>query len=213
MQHLFATHAQSPSLVVLDDFYLNPLAVRNFALQQPFEPGGDLYKGLRTSRQFLAPSIRARFEAALGLQITSWDDERWNGVFSLGLPEHLRVFHSDAQTHAATIYLHPDPPASAGLQLHRSRTTRLRQVPTRADEVRLGRSRAELTTETYQHKLLDPTAWETLDQIGNLWNRCVIWNAQLIHSAAAYFGHSPETARLVQLFFFNAKTPDSSKST
>ena len=38
-----------------------------------------------------------------------------------------------------------------------------------------------------------------------MFNRLVIWDAHLIHSATDYFGHSPETGRLFQMFFFDSE--------
>jgi hypothetical protein len=58
---------------------------------------------------------------------------------------------------------------------------------------------------TYENKLLDGTAWDTVDLIGNVYNRIVLWDAQLIHAAADYFGHDDETSRLVQIFFFDVE--------
>jgi hypothetical protein len=42
-----------------------------------------------------------------------------------------------------------------------------------------------------------------VDEVGNVFNRLVIWDAQLIHAAPVYFGHNIDTARLTQVFFFN----------
>jgi hypothetical protein len=33
----------------------------------------------------------------------------------------------------------------------------------------------------------------------------VLWDAQLIHAAADYFGHDDETSRLFQIFFFDVE--------
>ena len=41
---------------------------------------------------------------------------------------------------------------------------------------------------------------------GNVFNRLVIFDARLIHSAGDYFGHNIETGRLFQMFFFDART-------
>ena len=46
---------------------------------------------------------------------------------------------------------------------------------------------------------------EAQDKIGNVFNRLVIFDGGLIHSGNDYFGHSRETGRLFQIFFFNEK--------
>jgi hypothetical protein len=53
--------------------------------------------------------------------------------------------------------------------------------------------------------VVDVTAWDTVDLIGNVYNRIVLWDAQLIHAAADYFGHDDETSRLFQIFFFDVE--------
>ena len=46
--------------------------------------------------------------------------------------------------------------------------------------------------------------WELVDRIGGVYNRLVIWDASLIHSASSYEGFEDFT-RLVQLFFFSVR--------
>jgi hypothetical protein len=54
-----------------------------------------------------------------------------------------------------------------------------------------------------KHTFLDPTPFERQDTVGNVFNRLVIFDGGLIHSGNDYFGHSRETGRLFQIFFFN----------
>ena len=41
--------------------------------------------------------------------------------------------------------------------------------------------------------------------MGSVYNRLVLWDAQLIHSATSYEGFTPAQPRLVQLYFFNVR--------
>ena len=41
------------------------------------------------------------------------------------------------------------------------------------------------------------------DQVGNVFNRCVIWDAGLLHAAPTYFGWDVASSRLSQVFFFD----------
>ena len=48
--------------------------------------------------------------------------------------------------------------------------------------------------------------WELVESIAGLFNRLVIWDAKLFHSATSYEDFSedgPASTRLVQLFFFD----------
>lgn len=50
----------------------------------------------------------------------------------------------------------------------------------------------------------DPTKWELVDRIGNVYNRLVIWDGSLVHAANCYFGQGLSDGRLFQMFFFDA---------
>ena len=50
---------------------------------------------------------------------------------------------------------------------------------------------------------MDKTQWEAVDNIGNVYNRLVIFDAHYIHAVTEYFGEDINNSRLFQLFFFN----------
>ena len=50
---------------------------------------------------------------------------------------------------------------------------------------------------------LDPTEFETVDSVGNVYNRLVLFDSKCIHAATDYFGTCKENGRLFQLFFFD----------
>jgi hypothetical protein len=56
---------QDNRLFVVDNFYEDPMAVRNFALSQPYFPGEGAV-GHRTRKQFLFDGLRERFEQIIG---------------------------------------------------------------------------------------------------------------------------------------------------
>lgn len=195
--------------IVVDGFYTDPDAIRRFALSLAFTADTRYHKGKRSLERYLFPGVKERFERLLDRQITKWSEHGYNGVFQTCIGGDPIVFHSDMQDFAGAVYLTPGAPVEAGTSLYRSRSTWLRRAPTNADASALKRgSVSALGRDTYGiggSKLLDSTAWERVDSFGNVYNRLVLWDARLIHAASCYFGHSPETSRLVQLFFFDAK--------
>ena len=197
-------NSYKPNVVVVDDFYARPDEVRALALQQEFVEDTRYHKGFRT-KPFLFPYVRERFQDLLGCEITDWMVQPYNGVFQYCPANTPVVFHSDSQAYAAAVYLTPDAPPNTGTTLYRSRSTGLRAAPTITDAVRTGKTVQELEQETYTGKLLDPSAWEVVDSIGNVYNRLAIWNGKLIHAASGYFGTEPANSRLFQLYFFNVK--------
>src|SRR6185369_15300929 len=103
-----------PNILVVDDFYTNPDAVRAFALSQQYEPDNKYFRGERTAQKYLFPFLKERFEQLLGANITHWLDHKYNGVFQWCKAGTEVVFHSDHQSFAAVVYLTPDAPLNCG---------------------------------------------------------------------------------------------------
>ena len=203
---MYSLNAQTaPKILVVDDFYKEPDAVRSFALQQQFQYNEQYHKGRRTNQQFLFPGIKDRFESLLKKRITVWEKHPHNGVFQICKAGDQLVYHSDLQSYAAVVFLTPNAPLQAGLRTVRSKLTKLRRPPTEQDAKNANVDITTLLGLTYGNKLLDGTAWDTVDLIGNVYNRLVLWDAQLIHAAADYFGHDDTSARLFQIFFFDVE--------
>src|SRR5688572_23480744 len=112
-----------PNILVVDDFYANPDAVREFALKQTYAPDNNYFRGSRTAEKFLFPFLKERFEGMLGAKITHWVDHQYNGVFQYCPAGTEVVFHSDHQTFAAVVYLTPDAPLNTGTSFYRSKET------------------------------------------------------------------------------------------
>ena len=51
----------------------------------------------------------------------------------------------------------------------------------------------------------DSTQYELMDEVANVYNRLVLFNAKRIHAATKYFGDEIENARFFQLFFFDVE--------
>jgi hypothetical protein len=170
-----------PNLVIVDDFLPNPEGIRTLALAQQFVKDGSA--GKRSVKRFhdlMDPTV---FEALLHVKIPSWDKEPINGRFQICTSDDPIVFHSDTQRYAATIFLTPDAPPEAGLSIVRNR---------RGDPPR-------------PSNFFDSTQWETVDRVGNVYNRLVLWESQRTHAPSRYFGHTIENGRLFWVFFFDAE--------
>jgi hypothetical protein len=182
-----------PSIVVVDDFVPNPDALREFALRQDFVDSGSSY-GKRTPAPFLQFFEQSVFERLLGRKIIRWHEHDMNGRFQICTAETPIVYHTDAQTHAGTLYLTPDAPPEAGLSLWRSKCNGSRR----------GAASDEDNAIMFGG-FMDRTKWELVDRIGNVYNRLVLWDGSLIHSASNYFGTNKENCRLFAMFFFDCE--------
>lgn len=199
----------SPTVVTIDNFLADPDAVRAFALEQTFEANLDYFRGKRTITSFRTPLIREAIEKALGQPITNWEHPV-NGVFQICVGGDQLVYHSDDNTHAAVLYLTPDAPVQAGTTIYQSKTLKSRTVAEAIGKTERFFDRNTFTisveaaaSEMYDGKLLDRTAWEPVDVMGNVYNRLTIWDARMVHAASEYFGHDLQTGRLFMMFFFD----------
>ena len=195
----------NPAVLVIDDFYENPDEIRDFALSRRFVPHLEYHKGQRTESKYIPDGMKETLETILRMKITSWDDQGANGVFQFCTAEDAVVYHVDTQTYAAVVYLTPDAPASCGTTCFKSRRTGLRSDPEDKDSERLGKNKDELSFEIFRGNFYDKTDLETVDIVGNVYNRLVIFNAKSIHAASEYFGDTKENSRLFHIFFFDAK--------
>jgi uncharacterized protein DUF6445 len=199
---MFTDH--KPEIIVVDGFYSDPDAMRKLALEQEFFES-QYHKGKRTRKQFLFPGLKERFEDLLRRKITNWEPHAMNGVFQYCVAGDALVIHSDFQSHAAAIYLTPNAPPETGTSFYRSKAYPFDRAPTEEMAAKLGKTAAEVEQGMYYGKLFDFTAWDLVDTIGNVYNRLTLWNGRKVHSASNYFGHTKETGRLFQIFFFDAE--------
>jgi hypothetical protein len=180
-----------PSFVVVDNFYENPDQIRSFALTQDFSFHPDYHKGKRTNKTFLFEGLKESFENILGCKITNWEKYGVNGCFQSCIAGDQLVYHFDTQTYAGIIYLTPDAPPQSGTAFYRSKHTKKMKVDNSDFSI------------AFKNGFLDSTAFDVVDVVGNVYNRVVLFDAQMIHAACTYFGTNLENGRLFQLFFFD----------
>tara|TARA_B000000532_G_scaffold234378_1_gene218788 strand:- start:86 stop:754 length:669 start_codon:yes stop_codon:yes gene_type:complete len=189
-------------LWVVDDFYEDPMAVREHALLQYYndDPG---YLGMRTRKQFFFDGMKEKFEEILGKKITGWEEYGMNGRFQSNIAGTTLVYHCDSQKYAAAIYLNPNAPYYSGTSFYAVKNYDAGPLGT-ANSIRHN-SHPDLDLAFNQHTFVDRTPYELVDTVGNVFNRLVIWNAGLIHSASEYCGWDIASSRLFQIFFFDAE--------
>lgn len=186
---------------VIDNFYRDPHAIRNYALEQEYAKGGfgQGYMGFRTYEQFIVEGTKEAFENIIGKKITSWTDTHTIcGRFQYCTADDHLVYHADEQKYAAAVYLTPDAPYCSGTSLLAHKRTKMRH------STELG-SNDVWCESAPTGSFTDSTQWEEIDVIANVFNRLVIWDGHCPHSASRYFGFTKETARLFHIFFFDVE--------
>jgi tetratricopeptide (TPR) repeat protein len=179
------------NLFIVDNFYDNPDKIRDFALNK-VEYKADLrwYKGLRSVDTYRSEDMRKSFENVIGQSIQNWE-YGFNGCFQITTAEDPQVYHYDQQKWAAMIYLTPNAPLDSGTRTHVSKLTGLKH------------SEQEGIDASFAGGFYDSTKFHLMDSAANIYNRLVIMDAKMIHSAGPYFGNNKETGRLTHLFFFD----------
>lgn len=174
-------------LMIIDNFYSNPDNVRAFALSQEFTVTGN-YPGLRT-KPYLPDDVKTaiNFWMTPAGSVTDWfESQGYTGAFQITTAQDRTWIHSDHYNMwAGVCYLTPDAPHSAGTGLYRHKATGQHR-------------RKDKDFEGY-----DYTKWDLFDQIGNKYNRLILYRADLFHASLNYFGEGPTDGRLFQTFFFN----------
>jgi hypothetical protein len=178
-------------LFVVDNFLEDPYAARNFALNVPFVEEKEWYKGKRSAERYHTLQIKKAFEDIIGFNITEWESHGMNGKFQYCTPQDALVYHYDAQTWAAMIYLTPDAPFDTGTSFYAHKQSRIRHVDEPGAD------------QCFSGGFYDSTKFELVDTVGNVFNRLVIFDARAFHAANKYFGQTMQDSRLFQIFFFD----------
>jgi hypothetical protein len=190
------------SPIVIDDFYIDPYQVREFALSQEFDVRGN-YPGQRTI-SFANDSILEIIQNAIsyaGGKVMDWNISEYTGAFQYTTSWDRSWIHADQTTSwAGVLYLTPNAPLSAGTGLFKHKETGLFAAPRNPD----GGYDVELLNKI-NVDAQDMTKWELVDRVANKFNRLVLYRGDLFHMSLDYFGQNKYDGRLFQTFFFNSE--------
>jgi len=186
--------------LIIDDFYDNPLEVREFALEQDFNVDGN-YPGHRTV-SFLNDGIKETISDIIepfAGKVTYWGGE-YSGSFQYTTADDRSWIHSDSTTGwAGVLFLTPDAPVTAGTGLYRHKKTGLSSWDNTEH------TEEETIQAPHMIEPRDYTKWELVDQLGNKFNRLVMYRSDNYHVSMDYFGKDLYDGRLFQVFFFTSE--------
>lgn len=181
------------NLIITDDFYGDPDAIREFALKQDYNVTGN-FPGSRT-KSFLTPDIKETIQTIVwyaGGEVTNWySDHGYTGSFQLTYAKDRSWIHTDHfNKWAAVCYLTPNAPVTGGTGIFLYKKNKAMTA-------------SQMGDENYDPQ--DMTKWEKVDVIANRYNRLVMYRGDLFHSSLDYFGSNTQDARLFQVFFFDTQ--------
>lgn len=188
-------------LIVVDNFYEDPDLVREFTMHNMEFSHSGYHKGQRTSDRFWLNGTIEKLEKIIGRKITNWDHPNYaNGVFQYCIAQDPIVYHVDPQTYAAMVFLTPNAPVETGTAFYKSKVTGATIFDGTHDPLEFEKTFRGVSDDL---NFYDSTQYELMDEVANVYNRLVLFNAKRIHAATKYFGDSKENSRFFQLFFFD----------
>ena len=200
-----STRGPSCGLIVIDNFYQNAMATRDFILTQEFSVRGN-YPGSRTISHATEQlrNIIQKYVEPFGGKITDFPlpatgtaaKETYNGSFQYTTSRDRSWVHTDGFNNwAGVLFMTPDAPLSSGTGFFR-----FHDGTTCVTDQKLLNNKSE--TDTFSQ---DMTKWSLVDQVGNVFNRLVLFNANNFHMSMDYFGDRSTNGRLFQVFFFSTE--------
>jgi hypothetical protein len=192
-------------VIVVDNFYANPDLVRGYAMNNLEFAPSNYHKGQRSQSRYIIDGTKEKLEEVLGKKITNWNNGGYaNGVFQFCTADQPIVYHVDSQMYAAMVYLTPDAPPQTGTAMYRSKVTGISSFP--GKESRMGDEYVDtFRGNNKEMNFFDGTQFEKIDDIGNVYNRLVIFNSSQLHAATEYFGDAIDNARFFHMFFFDVE--------
>jgi hypothetical protein len=199
---------KSPScgLIIIDNFYNNAIETRNYILTQDFFVKGN-YPGKRTKSYANEElkSIIQKYVEPFGGKITDFplpkedgsdSSKIYNGSFQYTTSRDRSWVHIDGYNNwAGVLYLTPDAPLSSGTSFYNfyDGTTCARDMQILDNKKEIDRWSQDLTK------------WKKVDEVGNVFNRLILFNSNRFHMSMDYFGDCKENGRLFQVFFFSTE--------
>jgi hypothetical protein len=193
-------------LIVIDNFYANSIETRDYVLTQEFKVRGN-YPGQRTqsfANQHLKDIIQ-EYVLPYGGRITDFpmpneknidNNDIYNGAFQYTTSRDRSWVHIDGVNNwAGVLFMTPNAPLTSGTGFYRF-----------YDGASCKQDMEILDNKTETDKFSqDLTKWQTVDKVGNVFNRLVLFNSNRFHMSQDYFGDSKENGRLFQVFFFSTE--------
>ena len=192
------------SVQIVDNFYQTPDVIRKYALEQKFYKRPGTYPGLRTDRiSDLNPELFKYFANKLVKLYFKNKKVEYDIITNFQMIDNqynIGCIHRDDVNIdvAGVVYLTPQAPIQTGTSIFTPIVEPLNDctVPTdplSIDNVNMVEYNTKLSTYNNQ--------FERTLEIGNVYNRLVVYPAQYWHAQSGFFGDNLQNSRLTQVFF------------
>lgn len=192
-----------PTFIIHDDFYPDPSSVRKQALDARFGRADvGKYPGRNAVKRIVDEGIVKRFAQLVGSAVTINDSDAF-GVFRLAVAGDVgNYIHSDPVRWGGVLYLNEG--SEGGTAFWRHSALGLERHPWENFSDYGFKSEHEAWALLVERDGQDEALWKQTFLVPAKFNRLVLFDSRLYHShmPRLNFGSSPETGRLVQVFFF-----------
>jgi len=198
-----------PSFFVIDDFFDNPMDVRQRALAMTYEPPdpNQNYPGRMSAKPMLWPNMDRMFSSFVSEPVAG-NTDKLHGYFRITYANDKggSDIHIDTDNvWAGVLYLTLPEDCRGGTEFYRHKQFGTDHAPLDDRDLKLykARDRLEAMKKVFADRGKDRSKWERTLVLPMKFNRLVLFRSWYWHTAGESFGDRPENARLVQLFFFN----------
>lgn len=200
------------SLIIVDDFLENALALRNAALRLTYPPQDGAFPGRNSLERLQIGGLAEKVSDLVRepLKAISPPQSHAKCRISLAQDQGRAKVHIDRGAHwSGILYLSRDEDCRGGTEFVRHRRTGTDRAPiNQAELAAMGYSSyPEVHREIIEKDSNDDSKWELLMQVPMHFNRLVLLRPWQWHTAGPAFGDSLENGRLVYLMFFESAKP------
>ncbi len=203
------------SLIIVDNFYTNPHAVREYALSLNFAPSQYVtgYPGIET-KEHLHPEQLSRimncFSGLIGQRIVFSEGDP-QGKFRIQdaslMLDRKNIIHSDATRWSGIIYLSLPEDCKGGLSVYKHKETGLERLFPFDETIQKLMKEKDMSLDElkgwFVQEGLNKNKWVEETFVKCKFNRLLLFDGGLFHGVQELFGTTKENSRLSQHFFFD----------
>lgn len=199
--------------IIIEEFYEFPDLVRDWALDQEFFKGQrGSWPGLRC--RLLDESNPQLFDLLIRKLLLTIKDYGYTEIYDMQTGFQIIdetwgtgwVHDDDPKLHlAGVIYLSPDAPIESGTTIYNDQSDFDGERYSKLFMEDVFSETPEERTKFEKYRAEQRSNFVANTLIGNIYNRCLIFDTRNWHSADNFFGTTKESTRLTQVFFCKIK--------
>jgi len=198
------------NLIVVDNFYKDPDAVRNFALGVEYqEDKVRNWPGRDSEYEHGKEELTEVCSDIVGMELTTKPSNKCSYFRRTKVGQHgTQDVHFDPNpglVWAGVIYLTPTFHPTGGTKFWKHKRTGWEFAPGMVEAEQHGIQTHDDMVDFFNTEGKDRSKWIETDNIAFKYNRLVMFNPFMWHSNGEWFGTDDQSARLVQLLFFHGK--------